>query len=63
MNRQLAKGTFEWTCVAATVTVPEKARRMVVYAGLTPATGSLLIDDLKMSITKDSMPERHDKQG
>jgi hypothetical protein len=46
----LEAGTYDWTRVEATVEVPEGMTRMIVYAGMHPATGRLLIDDLEMGM-------------
>ena len=51
----LAKGTYDWTRLEATLTVPEGVRRMTVYAGLKPGTGSMFIDDLEMSLADFSL--------
>ena len=47
---KLAQGTYDWTPVTKSIKVPEGARRMTVYAGLKPATGSLFLDDLEMGL-------------
>jgi len=46
----LARGSYDWTCVLCEVRVPQRARRMCVYAGMLPASGTLLIDDMRMCL-------------
>ncbi len=43
-------GTYDWTKFAQRVPVPAGAKRMFLYFGLHPATGSLLIDDVTYSM-------------
>jgi len=52
---ELTRGTYDWTEVEQSIKVPDGVRRMTIYAGLKPATGSLLIDDLTMTLA-DPMP-------
>jgi hypothetical protein len=56
-NPGLTEGTCDWTQVEKSVKVPKDARRMAVYAGLKPATGTLLIDDLVINLEKPAPPE------
>lgn len=44
------RGTFGWEQVAASVTVPETARRVRFFFGLRPATGCLLFDDVTIGV-------------
>ena len=45
------EGTRDWDVAAKTVTVPQKAKEMIVRVGLNGATGKLWVDDLSI-VTK-----------
>jgi protein-L-isoaspartate(D-aspartate) O-methyltransferase len=47
-------GSSPWQSIKATVSVPEVARQAVVRIGLNGATGTLLIDDVKVSAERRS---------
>lgn len=49
-NSQLARGTYDWTPITARVPVPANATRVIVYAGLAPAAGTVVFDDLSLQI-------------
>ncbi|MCH2210453.1 MAG: protein-L-isoaspartate(D-aspartate) O-methyltransferase [Fuerstiella sp.] len=48
------RGNFTWRQVRRTVPIPLRAREMIVRIGLNGATGTLDLDDLRMSVLKRS---------
>ncbi|WP_010584875.1 protein-L-isoaspartate(D-aspartate) O-methyltransferase [Schlesneria paludicola] len=42
------EGTRDWDVISKTITVPQKAREMIVRIGLNGATGKLWVDDLSI---------------
>jgi protein-L-isoaspartate(D-aspartate) O-methyltransferase len=44
------EGTFDWTRVSKTLSVPSKAREAILRVGLNGAVGRLSIDDIRLSI-------------
>jgi hypothetical protein len=50
LPESLRAGSYDWTELSRTVSVPAEARRYFLYFGLHPATGSLLIDDVTYSM-------------
>jgi len=56
-NRELAKGTYNWREVRLNVRVPQGVRRMIVYIGMRPGTGSVLVDDLTMGLCSPKAPK------
>jgi nitrous oxidase accessory protein NosD len=47
---ELASGTYDWTALEQDITVPEGATRLIVYGGMKPASGTLLLDDFDISM-------------
>ena len=52
----LIRGDYEWTEVADSVAVSDGAARMFIYVGLQPAKGSIIVDDLRMSLPASALP-------
>ncbi|MBM3499074.1 MAG: hypothetical protein FJX74_10440 [Armatimonadetes bacterium] len=42
------RGAFDWQQVSAAVTVPQTARRVTLFCGLAPGTGTLWLDDFAL---------------